>query len=225
MCMLTIPSSEAVLDNFFIKFTHIQILGGRNRPVPPNSFNLGPLPTPTHPQGSCLLPEMGPHKHEAHDELWSSFAWQVNKKPGFLWLLWSVQANDESKSTALASLSSICWGEAIQMGLVICLGVAVLGGSDDGWTLPLHKTAMQMETFIRKKKKTNRKTNVVAQKQQARLEGATAHLPLIIRDQLQTLWAQKRRQHFTHYGADKQQLGTDMLSPLVKILKNFHTSW
>ena len=63
------------------------------------------------------------------------------------------------------------------------------------------------------KKKTNRKTNVVAQKQQARLEGATAHhrsmqegrwcphLPLVIGDQPQTLWAQKRRQNFTHYGA------------------------
>ena len=62
ICILTIPSSEAVLDNFFIKFTHIKILGGRNRPVPPKSFNLGPLPTTTHPQGSYLLPEMGPHK-------------------------------------------------------------------------------------------------------------------------------------------------------------------
>ena len=79
-CHSTVSSSvapspialEAVLDNFFIKFTHIKILGGRNRPVPPKSFNLGPLPTATHPQGSCLLSEMGPHK------TWGSW-WAVTK--------------------------------------------------------------------------------------------------------------------------------------------------
>lgn len=117
---------------------------------------------------------------------------------------------------------TICWERPYKWDWLSALEWQCLESSDDGWTHPLHKTAMQVE-ITRKKKQKNKcgGTRNSRQGWKGPLHTPSPNHPRPTSDSL----AQKRRQHFTHYGADKQLLGTDMLSPLVKILKNFHTSW